>query len=138
MPLNKFASTYSSTTLGRTLEAISAVVWAFALVIGTYAQFALPRWHGGPRPFCYFTDALIVFIECSESYADGLTQALLNWAWYWTWGISWVVGLMAMGISEFRPANLLPLGLVGLHLGLEVLTAFFAVRFVKRLLRKPV
>jgi hypothetical protein len=121
--------------LGHALEVISVVIWTLAIVVGTYAQFVLPRWTGGPRPPCYFTDALIVFVECRGTFADGLAEAVLNWGWYWTWGLPWGITIPMFGLTGFPAVGFSSLVLV-LPLLLAVLTAFLAIRFIVRRLRK--
>jgi hypothetical protein len=64
------------------------LLWTVAITLGTYAQFLLPRFWGKGTSTCYFTDALIIYIECRE----GPWGHLLNWAWFWTWGSFITIG----------------------------------------------
>ena len=104
------------------LEKCSVAIWVCAIILGSYANFYFTHWNGGPEPQgCYFADATIQFIECPGTLAEGLLAVVLNWAWLWTWGIVWLVGLLPFSLLLFGPA---------------VLTAFFAVRSMVRWFRR--
>lgn len=78
--------------LNRRLGAAAASVVMVTFLLGTYCQFALPYWRGGPTPEgCYFGDALIVFIDCGEG-VPSFVEVILAWAWYLTWGCFWLLG----------------------------------------------
>jgi hypothetical protein len=100
------------------IKILSFSLWSLAIAVGSYAQFLLPSIYAGRSRSaeCYFTDALIIYIECR----DGPWAPLLNWAWLWTWG-SWVT-------VSFAPLWL-PVGLPA------VVTLWFALSFAALLIR---
>src|SRR5262245_37576599 len=100
------------------LEKCSVAIWVCAIILGSYAHFYLVHWSSGPEPeVCHFADASILFIECPGTLQDGRLAVVLNWAWLWTWGIVWLVGLLPFSLLLVVPA---------------VLTAFFALRSMLR------
>lgn len=60
-----------------------------ALLAGSIAQFTLPHRTNALGRRCYFTDALIVYVECPANQALG---GALSLAWWWTWGLKWPIG----------------------------------------------
>jgi hypothetical protein len=77
--------------LDRYAGAFAASIVVVVVLIGTYAQFALPYFRGGSVPEgCYFGDALIVFIACDNGI-PGFVEPVLTWSWYLTWGHFWLV-----------------------------------------------
>jgi hypothetical protein len=102
-------------------EAFSIAFWAIVIAIGTYAQFWLPYWRGGsPRPSgCYFTDAMIVFVQCNQTGADELLAGILTYCWMWSWGIG-------MTLAIFPLVILIP------YTWLAIAALFFAARFLIR------
>jgi hypothetical protein len=97
---------------------VVAEMLCFALVVcafiaGTVVNFTLS--HKIAPDSCYFTDALIVYVECIPQQWLG---RLLSWAWWWTWGINWQIGFMPFSLIIFIP---------------EVVTIWLAARFVRRL-----
>lgn len=44
------------------------VLWVGVVGLGTYLSFALPYFPPPPGAKCYFTDALIIFIECRDGF----------------------------------------------------------------------
>lgn len=78
--------------LDRHVGGIAALIALAVLLLGTYAQLALPYWRGGAPPpeGCYFGDALIVFIACDDG-VPGFVEPILTWAWYLTWGCFWLL-----------------------------------------------
>ena len=97
-------------------ETLSFTLWIVVLVAGTLANFTLPVFHARGASTCYFTDALIVLIECGGS---GPWGSLLSLAWWWTWGIHWMIGFLPYSLPIIIPA---------------VLTFWLAARFLYRLL----
>ncbi|WP_292034595.1 MULTISPECIES: hypothetical protein [unclassified Brevundimonas] len=104
----------------RRVGPIAAVVAATIIAVGSYAQFALPYYSGGPAG-CHFSDALIVFISCDAS-VPGLVEGILEWSWYLTWGWFWLAAFFV----PFVPLFGLP------ALGLWIVTIVFAIRWVWR------
>ena len=113
--------------LDRYVGAAAASIVAVVMLVGTYAQFALPYWRGGALPKgCYFGDALIVFIACGDS-VHSFVEPALTWAWYLTWGCFWL-------LSFFVP--LAPI------VGLPILIVWgraitLAVRWAWRMFKRP-
>ncbi|MNC63127.1 hypothetical protein D3C75_1132220 [compost metagenome] len=101
---------------------VAAVLAVLVVAAGSYAQFALPYFRGGPMPAgCYFGDALIVFISCDAS-VPGLVEGMLEWSWYLTWGWFWLVAFFVPFVPLFGiPA-----------LGMWILTLILAMRWVWR------
>lgn len=77
--------------IDRYLAPAATLIVVVVLLLGTYAQFALPYWRGGPPPQgCYFGDALIVFITCGDA-VPSFVETMLTWSWYLTWGHFWLL-----------------------------------------------
>lgn len=113
------------------LEAVSAVIFTAILSIGTWAQFALPYFRGGPTPpGCYFGDALIVFISCDTSVPSWAEQIVL-WAWYLTWGWFWLTAFFV----PFAPMFGVPIAII--WLAVVVLAIRWVWRTVAGRLRRP-
>ena len=113
------------------LEAVSAVLFTAILGIGTWAQFALPYFRGGPTPpGCYFGDALIVFISCDAS-VPGWAEQIVLWAWYLTWGWFW----LATFFVPFAPMFGVPIAII--WLAVVVLAIRWVWRTVAGRLRRP-
>lgn len=97
-----------------TLEAVGFTASLLTVAAGAYAQFFLPRGRGSGT--CYFTDALIILIECSS----GPWEGLLNYAWFATWGYFVTVAFPPLWLPVAAPA---------------LLALTFALGFVFRLIR---
>ncbi|TFZ56047.1 hypothetical protein E4V01_20295 [Methylorubrum sp. Q1] len=76
------------------------VLWVGVVGLGTYLSFALPYFPPPPGAKCYFTDALIIFIECR----DGFPTLWLNIAWWWTWGSFVTVSFLPFSLPVALPA----------------------------------
>jgi hypothetical protein len=105
----------------RFAEAASVSFWLAIVAVGTYAQFSLPAWQRGtPRPTgCYFVSSIVTSIECREIGADPLLETMLNYAWYWSWGVGWLMADFPYSLAS--PLNCLAL-----------VTLFFVLRFQLR------
>ena len=97
-----------------TLEAVGFAASLLTVAAGAYAQSFLPRGRGSGA--CYFTDALIILIECSS----GPWEGLLNYAWFATWGYFVTVTFPPLWLPVAAPA---------------LLALTFALGFVFRLIR---
>jgi hypothetical protein len=95
---------YRDITPGRvTLVAIEIscfIVVVVAFTAATFANFMLPQFGTGSVIGCYFTDALIVYIECP--YRPWLGQ-WLSLAWLSSWGIHWSVALVPYSLIFLVP-----------------------------------
>ena len=112
--------------LDRYVGAAAASIVAVVMLLGTYAQFALPYWRGGPLPKgCYFGDALIVYIACGDG-VPSFVEPILTWAWYLTWGHFWL-------LSFFVPlAPIIGLPILIVWVGAIILAVRWAWRTFKR------
>ncbi|MCB5176740.1 hypothetical protein [Microvirga lenta] len=102
------------------LEVGSFLLFITALVAGTIVNFTLPYFGPGLAGHnCYFTDALIVYVECRSSRQLG---TLLSWAWFWTWGIHLQIGFLPFSLITLIP---------------ELVTVWLSTRLLRRILRDP-
>ena len=103
----------------RLMELVAFLVVSATIAVGTWANFALPRFTGvtAPDSGCYWTDdGLVVFALCDNQ----LLAAALTWAWYLTWALP--------GMIAHFPFPFLPI------LMLELLLILLAIRFAGRLI----
>jgi hypothetical protein len=98
--------------VGRVFGLVSLLVWCYALAARLLILSQLPGRMPAPARGCYFTDRLIVFVECRGTLADDLLGTALSWAYFWTTGLPWLVAV--------SPLLLLP----------WLLSIFLAVRFL--------
>jgi hypothetical protein len=78
-----------------------------AFVAGTFAHFSFPNFGNKVPNQCYFTDDLLLYIECPGSKR---LAELLSWAWWWTWGIKWMIGFLPFSLTVLVP-ELIAIGL---------------------------
>jgi hypothetical protein len=79
------------------VELVAFLVVSATIAVGTWVNFALPRFHGVPAPDsgCYLTDdGLVVFAQCDNQ----LLAEALNWAWWLTWALPWMIGYLVYGL----------------------------------------
>lgn len=92
-------------TFDRAAGLLATLVVAGVFLLGTYAEFALPYYRGGPQPQgCYFGDALIIFIDCGQQ-VPAFVDPILTWSWYLTWGNFWLFSFFV----PFAPTLGLPI-----------------------------
>jgi hypothetical protein len=110
---------YRDITPGRialvVLEGACMTIVAIVVLVGTLVNFSLPDLGMKSPGGCYFTDALIVFIECAN---NPLLGGWLSHAWLSTWGILWLIGLVPYSLIFLVP---------------EVAIVWLAARLLRRL-----
>lgn len=110
--------------LDRYVGPLAVLAVVVVLLLGTYAQFNLPYHRGDPHPQgCYFSDLLFVGIQCGEA-TPAVVGAVLQWSWYLTWGMFWLLSIALVAPIFGVPVLTLWLGAITL-----------AIRWVWRTLR---
>jgi len=101
------------------LESFCLALLLCVLIAGSIANFTLPYFgRGSGIGGCYFTDAMIVYVACKSGHWLG---DFFSWAWMWSWGIHWQIGLLPYSLISLIP---------------EILMIWFAIRMIRRIVTR--
>jgi hypothetical protein len=90
----------------RILGLASLCLWIAALIIGTVARFTYAQASAGGGDGCRFADLGAMRIACEGFPGAGPVGDIFTVAWYWTWGMWWMITDLPYSWPLFAPAAL--------------------------------